>query len=112
MTQAQFADAIGISPRTYHHVERGTRNISSDVVLRLHDLFGVDPTWLLLGLGLPRAGEEGEALADFVMQLGNLEEDLPPESTAEIVRRWFEELKRGRKLEIEDVQIWIDFLRR
>lgn len=69
MTQAQFADALGVSPRTYHHYERGTRSVSAEILISLHEVFGVDPSWVLLGIGLPKPSEEGRILAEFVADL-------------------------------------------
>jgi transcriptional regulator with XRE-family HTH domain len=56
LSQGQIAKAIGISLRAYQNYERGERSITKEVICALSDKFGVDPTWLLMGVGTDKDG--------------------------------------------------------
>ena len=47
LTQAAFADAIGISPMRVSHVLRGDRPITAELALRLGRAFGQSPQYWL-----------------------------------------------------------------
>lgn len=110
MTQAQFADSIGISPRTYHHYEKGTRSVSAEAVLALHEVYGVSPNWILLGDQPPKQSEEGKALAAFVTQLHEhllaRGEKIPAEKAAKIYEQWLRSFRDGHVLAIDSVSDW------
>lgn len=96
LTQAQFADALGISARSYHHYERGTRVVPSDVLLRLHDAYGIMPNWVLLGVGQPKATEEGEEFFNFISELGKIlaEDNATPLAAGTALERWASRFQR------------------
>ena len=47
LTQAAFAEAIGISPMRVSHVLRGDRPITAELALRLGQAFGQSPQYWL-----------------------------------------------------------------
>ncbi len=47
LTQAAFADAIGVSPMRVSHVLRGDRPITAELALRLGRAFGQSPQYWL-----------------------------------------------------------------
>jgi transcriptional regulator with XRE-family HTH domain len=49
LLQPEFAERLGLLPRTYANYERGERPISVDAVKALYEMFSVDPVWLLSG---------------------------------------------------------------
>lgn len=49
LTQARFADSIGVSDRTYINYERGDREVPATVLRELLEVYGVDPAWVLTG---------------------------------------------------------------
>lgn len=52
LTQAAFADAIGVSPMRVSHVLKGTRPITAELALRLGRALGQTPQyWLNLQTG-------------------------------------------------------------
>ena len=42
LTQREVADYVGIHITTYSNIERGLRNPSLDIALKIADFFGVD----------------------------------------------------------------------
>lgn len=115
MTQVQFSASIGVSPRSLHYYERGTRSVPADVLRQLRRVHGLDLMWVLVGRGLPREGEDDHALAEFVTHLSaeisGSEAVLPPESWGKIVSRWFRALHSGRRVAMKDVRDWVDLLK-
>lgn len=51
LSQVEFADQLGISPRAYQNYERGEREMPTTVLTALHAEFGIDPLWVLIGPG-------------------------------------------------------------
>lgn len=51
LTQNEFAERIGLSPRAYQNYERGEREIPALALKTLYEVFGVDPLWVLTGPG-------------------------------------------------------------
>jgi transcriptional regulator with XRE-family HTH domain len=51
LSQVDFADRLGISPRAYQNYERGEREMPTTVLTALHAEFGIDPLWILIGPG-------------------------------------------------------------
>jgi transcriptional regulator with XRE-family HTH domain len=49
LTQAQFAQSIGISDRSYVNYERGEREVPATVLREMLTVYGVDPAWVLTG---------------------------------------------------------------
>lgn len=49
LTQFEFAERLGLSPRAYGNYERGEREVPVALFKMLFDQFRIDPTWLLSG---------------------------------------------------------------
>jgi transcriptional regulator with XRE-family HTH domain len=49
LSQVEFAERLGLSPRAYQNYERGERELPSAVLVSLHEVFGLDPLWILIG---------------------------------------------------------------
>lgn len=100
LSQAQFAASIGVSHRTYCNIENGTRAPSSAVVTKLFEVYQLEPKWVLLGRGLPRQGEESEALYQFLEELDQYHtahhNGEPSEKKNRIAVKWLETLHSTR----------------
>ncbi|MBK4218079.1 helix-turn-helix transcriptional regulator [Paracoccus caeni] len=107
LTQAQFADVLGVSARSYHHYEKGTRVVPSDVLLRLHDVYGVAPNWILLGIGQPKSSEAGEEFLSFIDELCEIlsENDGAVSMPVPALERWASRFKRRFSVSTEDDSI-------
>jgi transcriptional regulator with XRE-family HTH domain len=46
LTQKQVGDYLHISQRTYSHYENGTRNIPTDILIHIADLYNVSIDYL------------------------------------------------------------------
>lgn len=53
LSQADFAERLGVSRNTLSRYENGTSIPSADFLQLLVTAFGVDANWLLLGVGEP-----------------------------------------------------------
>ena len=51
LPQSEFAQRLGLAPRTYQNYEIGERTISAEAIKALYEMFSVDPVWLLSGPG-------------------------------------------------------------
>jgi transcriptional regulator with XRE-family HTH domain len=51
LLQPEFAQRLGLAPRTYQNYEIGERTISAEAIKALYEMFSVDPVWLLSGPG-------------------------------------------------------------
>ncbi len=115
MTQASFASSIGVSHRSYFHYEKGTRSLSAETLRRLRAVHGLNLMWVMYGEGLPRDGEDAQALSDFVEELSDhlssTNTELPSKGYGKIVSRWFGALKGGQRVEMRDVRHWVDLLK-
>lgn len=49
LSQVEFAEQLGLSPRAYQNYERGERELPSTVLTALHAVFDIDPLWVLIG---------------------------------------------------------------
>lgn len=91
-TQSQFADVLGVHLRTYVNYEHGEFGMYSDSIIRLYGQFGVDPSWLLLGIKAPKYPADFQSLAVFAADLNQLLTDLgdaaQPSERAAIIDRW------------------------
>ena len=54
MTQAEFADFLGVSTATIASVENGSREMSKNLMKVLNEKLGVNADWLLTGEGNPK----------------------------------------------------------
>lgn len=64
LTQAQVANALGVSSVVYSRYETGTRQPSIDIIIQLADLFGVTVDYLL-----GRQDIEDSTLSEYEIQL-------------------------------------------
>jgi len=67
MTQKEFADRLGIGRTSVVRYESGERSPDAVFIARAHALLGVDPIWLLAGVGggaTPALTPEESALLD------------------------------------------------
>jgi transcriptional regulator with XRE-family HTH domain len=93
LTQAEFAEKLGVSPRAYSGYELDERDLPVSIVVKLHESFNVSANWLLLGEG----AQNSEDLAQFVEDatIATLEfldeENLSPprEKTVKMIRHLF-----------------------
>ena len=69
LTQFEFADRLGLSPRAYANYERGEREMPVALFKSLCDSFRIDPLWLLVG-----PGEEPDHIGNRRVDLDLLEE--------------------------------------
>ncbi|MDD5392860.1 MAG: helix-turn-helix transcriptional regulator [Thiothrix sp.] len=49
LSQAEFAEQLGVTPKTVSYYEAGKRTPDAEFMFKLIELFGVDPTWLISG---------------------------------------------------------------
>ena len=50
-TQFEFALAMGLPIRTLQSYEQCKADVSLELLVRLHERYGIDPMWLLRGIG-------------------------------------------------------------
>lgn len=46
-SQARFAEPLGLSQQNYGNYERGEQSLNSDLLLKIHDVYGCSIGWLL-----------------------------------------------------------------
>lgn len=52
LSQNEFAESVGLSPRAYGNYERGEREMPVALFKTLCESYSIDPVWLLMGPGL------------------------------------------------------------
>ena len=67
LTQRQFADKIGVAVYTYQTYEKGSIP-NGKILLRIHERFNVNITWLLTGEGSPTPPVESKQLMPAVSE--------------------------------------------
>lgn len=78
LNKQEMAELMEVTPRTYYGYERGQRTISSDVLVRLAVLTGVDMNEILLGRPARARPETIEsAISDFCTVLRFLDTEYP-----------------------------------
>lgn len=60
LTQAEVAEAAGISDRTYADIERGTVNMRVDTILRICDVLHITPDEILTEKNISLSAEQAE----------------------------------------------------
>lgn len=63
LTQAEVAEAAGLSDRTYADIERGTVNMRTETLLRICRVLHVTPDEILTEDSEPEAADQDELLA-------------------------------------------------
>ena len=64
MTQARMAEELDVSPSYLNLMERNQRPITVQVLIRLADVYGIDPREFMEGEGEQTIGEMEQILAD------------------------------------------------
>lgn len=99
LTQAEFAEKLGLSLRAYANYERGEREMPTALFRLLSEIFHIDPLWQLTG-----PGEEPVLIGSRVLDLDLLESvirlvegwltkhhrTLSPEKKARVIRLGYE----------------------
>ena len=62
LTQAEVAEAAGLSDRTYADIERGTVNMRIETILRICNVFHITPDEILTEENTPEPVEQEELL--------------------------------------------------
>lgn len=60
MTQAEVAEAAGLSDRTYADIERGTVNMRTETILRICNVLHITPDEVLTEESTSLAAQQGE----------------------------------------------------
>lgn len=115
LSQTEMAKAIGVSLRAYHSYEKGNRGLPIEALVMLHEKFSADVNWILLGTKSARIEHDIEALQAFETSLDRLLTEqrikIQSEKRGAIVARWYRSLTDGKKIQMDDVQTWIELLR-
>ena len=71
MSQTELADKLGVSQKAISQWERGERDIPTAILLKLHELTGVNLHWLLTGEGEPftHPTEEDKELEELIKSI-------------------------------------------
>lgn len=88
LTQADFADKLGLSLRAYANYERGEREVPTALFRSLCEMFRVDPLWQLTG-----PGEEPVLIGNRVLDLDLLE------GVIRLIEDWLTKHRRTLKAE-------------
>lgn len=106
LTQHQFAERLGLSPRAYGNYERGEREMPVILFKTLCDSFRIDPLWLLDGPGeTPVVAGERLLDLDLLQEIIRTVEEwlvkkrgmLKPEKKARVIRLAYEHcIEQGR----------------
>lgn len=101
LSQNEFAERLGISPRAYQNYERGEREVPATVLRLLYEAFGIDPLWVLIGPGMDPSGADAPVPLDLVEQivvavesrLQRSHKQLPPEKKGRLVRLLYQHFR-------------------
>ena len=94
LTQVDFAELLGLSPRAYQNYERGEREMPTTVLTALHAVFGIDPLWVLVGPGrAPRhaaVSDKSDVLEEIIItvetHLQRTRKTLAPPKKARLIK--------------------------
>ncbi len=115
MTQAEFAKALGVSLRTYHHYEKGQSSCSTETLAVLSEKLGVDLNWFVTGREAVGDHSDADRITEFTKVLDQYLEQsgiqLGAEKRRAIVARWYQGSGMRRAELKEDVLFWIDMVR-
>ena len=114
-TQAQFADALGISGRAYHLYECGKRGMPATTLIKVAELYDVNLNWLMRGIGGTKIEDHKDEIQEFIVSLyaylDRTETKLRNEGLAAIISRWVARLIEGDKPSLDEIHHQIDILR-
>lgn len=112
LTQAEFAKAIGISPRALTNYELALREIPLAVLISIHEKFGTDFIWLALGIGLPRGTKPAETAADIAGSIKSFEIKKNYQFSADkittITTYLFNEFTQGRHFSEAEIHAYLE----
>ena len=115
MTQAEFAEELGISARAYHLYECGKRSMPAKTLMDISKLHDVDMNWLLRGLGTSKLDDHSAEIREFIFSLDKYldrtETKLPSENLAALISSAINRLLKGEKIDIESVHLAVDTFR-
>lgn len=115
LSQTDMAKEIGVSLRAYHSYEKGDRGLPIEALVAIHEKFGSDVTWILLGTKSARVEHDIDALEEFETSLDRFLTEqgirIKSEKRGAIVARWYRSLTDGKEIKMEDVHTWIELLR-
>lgn len=99
LTQSEFSEKVGVSRRAYVNYERGERELPSSFVVRLHDIFSINPTWLLTGEGAKTSELKNEMVSSAVFAVRSFammkKLEIDPEREARLVTLLVEYFEQG-----------------
>lgn len=107
-TQGEFSKKLGISRSAYINYERGDRELPSSFVVKLHELFSIDPTWLLTGEGVQSSERKDELVEAAVLAVRSYamlnKREIDPKREAELVVLIVEYFDEGGSVDSNFVQ--------
>jgi transcriptional regulator with XRE-family HTH domain len=62
LSQSEFAERVGVSPRAYRNYELALRDPPVDLIVGIHRAFGTELYWLLLGTEAQTSADLGPLL--------------------------------------------------
>lgn len=112
LTQAEFAKAIGISPRALTNYELALREIPLAVLVNVHEKFGTDFTWLALGVGQPSATPASETAAFIASAVKSFEQQkehqFSPGKIGTITAYLFNEFSQNRPYTEAEIHAYLE----
>ena len=115
LSQTDLAKEIGVSLRAYHSYEKGERGLPIEALVKIHEKFGSDVNWILLGTKAARVEHDIDALEEFETSLDRFLTEqgirIKSEKRGAIVARWYRSLLDGKEIEMDAVHTWIELLR-
>lgn|SRR5690554_4381763 len=100
MNQRAFAEKLGVSNGSISQIEQGKAMPSGEFLLRIHQEFNVDITWLLTGMSnsppAPRLAPDEAALLDNYRHSPKAQKDILKATSAAFAQHC-DKLKEGSK---------------
>lgn len=69
LSQEQFSEKLSLSQNQISRLENGENLITTDMILLLNDLYGIDPSYLLLGKSARGLDDKMESFLDWYLTL-------------------------------------------
>lgn len=100
MNQRSFAERLGVSNGSISQIEQGKAMPSGEFLLRVHQEFGVDVTWLLTGMSnstpVPALAPDEAALLDNYRHSPKAQQDILKAISAAFAQCDCDELKKAK----------------
>lgn len=108
LSQAEFADFLGTSYRSYRAYETGKRKVTTAIVLKVEEIPGVSRGWLLSGDNLELKDKDLEILQETLerglTELKSSGDDIDPKTWAQKLRLAIKlGLSQNRSLHASDI---------